>query len=151
MGQEVTTWAIRSEEDRKRLHKIIDGRKLPFTADLHNGAPRSIEQNRLQRLWLKEAEEQGDQTAEEYRGYCKLHFGVPILRRDSEQFAEIYDEVIRPRDYSDKLRMMMLPFDMAVTRIMTSKQKTEYLNMIKTHFEGLGFKLTQPGSIAWEE
>ncbi|MES9841202.1 MAG: hypothetical protein ABW134_11670 [Candidatus Thiodiazotropha endolucinida] len=107
---------------------------------------RSNEQNRLQRLWLKEAEKQGDMTAEEYRGYCKLHFGVPIMRRDSEEFQEVYDRLIRPRPYVEKLELMMIPMDMPVTRIMTVKQKTEYLSSMCKHFViECGFKLTDPG------
>jgi hypothetical protein len=107
---------------------------------------RSVEQNKLQRLWLKEAQEQGDQTAEEYRGYCKLHFGVPIMRRDSEEFCEVYDRLIRPRPYEEKLELMMIPMDLPVTRIMDTKQKAEYLSMMCKHFAGeCGFRLTDPG------
>ncbi|MCE8034596.1 hypothetical protein EKK97_13925 [Billgrantia tianxiuensis] len=105
---------------------------------------RSQEQNKLQRKWCKEAAAQGDMTAEEYRGYCKLHFGVPILRRDSEAFREVYDRLIRPRDYAEKLELMMEPLDFQVTRLMTTAQKGEYLDAMWTHFTGLGFRLTDP-------
>ncbi|MCU7840874.1 MAG: hypothetical protein KZQ94_16030 [Candidatus Thiodiazotropha sp. (ex Troendleina suluensis)] len=107
---------------------------------------RSYEQNRLQRLWLKEAQKQGDQTAEQYRGHCKLHFGVPIMRRDSEEFQEVYDRLIRPRPYEEKLELMMIPMDMPVTRIMNTKQKAEYLSEMCRFFAGeCGFHLTDPG------
>ena len=107
---------------------------------------RSIEQNRLQRLWLKEAEQQGDMSAEEYRGHCKLHFGVKIMKRDSEQFSEVYDRLIRPRPYVEKLELMMIPMDMPVTRIMNTKQKAEYLSEMCKHFViTCGFQLTDPG------
>lgn len=105
---------------------------------------RSIEQNKLQRKWCAEAAAQGDMTAEEYRGYCKLHFGVPILRRDSDAFCEAYDRLIRPKDYEEKLLLMQEPFDLQVTRLMNTKQKTEYLDRVWQHFTGLGFRLTDP-------
>lgn len=105
---------------------------------------RSIPQNRLQRLWMNEAESQGDQTAEEYRGFCKLHFGIPILRESSEDYRALYDKIIRPHSYEDKLKMMMVPIDYPVTRAMTKDQKRQYLNAIYAHFTGLGFKLTEP-------
>ena len=79
------------------------------------GAPRSIEQNKLQRMWMNELEEQGDMRAEEYRGYCKLHFGIPILRAENEVFCEKYDRLIRPLDYEVKIEYMMAPFDFPVT------------------------------------
>ncbi|MGQ7249549.1 hypothetical protein ACUN9Y_19725 [Halomonas sp. V046] len=106
---------------------------------------RSLDQNRLQRLWCKQAAEQGDMTAEEYRGYCKLHYGIPILRRDSEAYREAYDRVIKPLPYEQKLELQMTPFDWPVTRGMNKSQKTEYLNAMWQHFTGLGFHLTDPG------
>lgn len=105
---------------------------------------RSIPQNKLQRLWVKEAAAQGDCTAEEYRGYCKLHFGVPILRNEDEKFRKDYDRYIRHLPYETKLALMMIPFDVEVTRLMNTEQKKRYLDMVYTHFTGLGYKLTEP-------
>jgi hypothetical protein len=141
----VTELVLKSEFDRKRAIQLLGQRNLPLTVSIIQGAPRSIEQNKLQRLWLNEAAEQGDQTAEEYRGYCKLHFGVPILRAENEQFREAYDRVVRPLSYEAKLQIMMVPLDLPVTRLMTTKQKTQYLDAIYRHFTGLGFALTEPG------
>lgn len=146
----MTTWAVRNEQDRQRLHKVIDGRKIPFTASLAKGAPRTDHQNRLQHMWLMEAQQQGDMTAEEYRGLCKLKLGVPILRAENEDFREKYDRIIRPLDYEVKLEMMMVPLDFPVTRLMTTRQKTDYLNAMHDFLSGLGFKLTQPGGDGWE-
>lgn len=140
----MTAYAIRTEHDRQQALKNVSARDLPFTLNVNKGAPRSIEQNKLQRLWLLEAEEQGDMTAEEYRGFCKLHFGVPILRAENEDFKKIYDEVIRPLDYEKKLAVMRVPIDLPVTSQMTTKQKAKYLDCIYTHFLGLGFVLTEP-------
>jgi hypothetical protein len=108
------------------------------------GRDRTLEQNKLQRKWLKEAKSQGDQTEEEYRGYCKLHFGVPIMRNSNEDFREIYDRLIRPLDYEDKLKLMMVPMDLPVTRLMSRQEKGKYLDDMYQHFTGLGFKLTIP-------
>lgn len=140
----MTTWVIKNEQDRHALLAAVSKRTLPFTAVLKKGAPRSPEQNRLQRLWMLEAEEQGDMTAEEYRGYCKLHFGVPILRAEDDEFKTIYDQVIRPQPYEHKLAMMRVPIDLPVTSRMTTEQKTRYLDQVKQFFEGQGFNLTQP-------
>lgn len=145
----MTTRAIRNETDRRDAMRLLEHAKLPCTLQLSKGAPRSIEQNRLQRKWLNEAAEQGDMTAEEYRAYCKLHFGVPILRNEHEKFREAYDRIIRPHSYEDKLMMMRLPLDFPVTRLMTTAQKSRYLEEMYQHFRGLGFVLTEPGP-KWE-
>lgn len=140
----MTTYAIRNDQDRELARRALMNRKMPFTVTFTKGAPRSVDQNRLQRKWLLEAQEQGDQTAEEYRGYCKLHFGVPILRAENEEFREVYDRLVRPREYHEKLELMMVPMDLPVTRIMTTKQKTRYLDMMHNFFIEQGFLLTEP-------
>ena len=140
----MTTWAIRTEQDRNNVIKVIQARHMPCTVIINKGAPRTIEQNKLQRKWLLEAQEQGDQTAEEYRGYCKLWFGVPILRNENEEFRKSYDKIITPLLYPMKLEMMMVPLDFSVTRKMTTKQKSQYLDQMYEFFTAQGFELTQP-------
>jgi hypothetical protein len=140
----MTTWVIKNEQDRNVLLSAISKRGLPFTAVLKKGEPRSPEQNRLQRMWMLEAEEQGDMTAEEYRAYCKLHFGVPILRAEDDDFKAVYDQVIRPLPYDAKLKLMQVPIDLPVTSRMTTGQKTRYLDQVRQFFEEQGFRLTQP-------
>jgi hypothetical protein len=111
------------------------------------GEERSHQQNRLQQLWHSQAADQlKDETAEEKRAYCKLHFGVPILRND-EAFKAHYDRVIKPMDYQTKLALMMEPFDFPVTRLMTVKQKTEFLDRIYQHYTGLGVQLSHPDDL----
>lgn len=106
---------------------------------------RSTDQNRLQRKWLAEAGAQGDMTPEEYRGYCKLHFAVPMLRWELPEFRERYDRIIRPLPYEQKLELMQEPLDFPCTRLMNKDQKTRYLDAMYQHFTGLGFRLTDPG------
>lgn len=106
---------------------------------------RSVDQNKLQRKWLLEAQAQGDQTAEEYRGFCKLHFAVPILRWELPEFREKYDRIVKPLPYESKLELMQEPLDFPCTRLMTKDQKARYLDAIYQHFTGLGMRLTDPG------
>jgi hypothetical protein len=141
----MTTRIIRTDEDRKLLLRRIEKQKLPFTVQITKGANRSVEQNRLQRLWMTEIAEQfGDRTAEEVRGFCKLHIGVPILRAEDEAFRERYDAVVKPLPYQMKLMVMMEPLDLPVTRIMTSEQKHRYLDEIFRQFSEQGIVLTIP-------
>lgn len=135
---------MKTEQDRKQVLQAIKKRALPSTVEIIKGLKRSNEQNRLQRLWMKEAEAQGDQTAEEYRGYCKLHFGVPIMCNQSELYAEKYAEIVAPLPYHQKMELMMLPLDFPVTRIMSAKSKKQYLDAIYTFFTAKGMRLTNP-------
>ncbi len=143
----MTTQIIETEFDRARLGQLFAAQEMPFTVNITKGkgGKRSLQQNALQRKWLGEIADQLPQdTAEGWRGYCKLHFGVPILRAENEAFAEVYDRLIRPRDYAEKIELMMIPMDLPVTRIMSTKQTTKYLDAIQKHFAEQGVVLTQP-------
>lgn len=141
----MTDRIIRNETDLLMAIKFIESRKMPFTISIRKGADRTVEQNQLQRMWLNEAAEQlGDQTAEELRGYCKLTIGVPIMREASEDFREKYDRLIKPHTYEDKLTMMMEPLDFPVTRLMRTSEKARYLDAMHKHFTDQGFVLTEP-------
>tara|TARA_R110000822_G_scaffold31017_3_gene89924 strand:+ start:857 stop:1297 length:441 start_codon:yes stop_codon:yes gene_type:complete len=140
----VSSHIIENQQDIDGLMRLISNRDLPITVNIKKGKDRTIEQNKLQRMWLLEAQEQGDMTAEEYRGWCKLHLGCQILYYENEVFAEAFDAVIRPLSYENKLKAMMMPLDMPVTRIMTTKQNKQYLDDVYQHFTGLGMKLTDP-------
>lgn len=74
----------------------LDGNTGYIVTITEQGEERTSPQNRLQQMWHSQAADQlKDETAEEKRAYCKLHFGVPILRND-EAFKADYDRVIKP-------------------------------------------------------
>ena len=103
---------------------------------------RRLAQNNLQFQWYLDAESQGDMTAQEYRAYCKAWFGVPILIAEDEAFRAVYDSVIRPLDYEQKLELMAPPIDLPITSRMTVKQMSKYLDAVHAHFIGKGIQLT---------
>lgn len=139
---------VESEWDRQMLVRFIALQPLPFTVSLSRGGKRSTKQNRLQRQWLNEiAEQLGGQTPEEVRGYCKLTIGVPILRAEHDIFREKYDAIVRPLLYEQKLALMMEPLDFPVTRLMTTRQATAYLDGVHRHFSEKGIVLTDPGDL----
>lgn len=141
----MTTRTIATEADRDLLVTFIREQKLPFTVTIERGKRRTAAQNRLQREWCREiAEQTGEYTPEEVRGFNKLHFGVPILREENEDFRLKYDAVVKPLPYQHKLLAMQEPLDMPVTRMMTTEQKTRYLDAIYQHWSGRGVLLTQP-------
>lgn len=142
---------LHGTDDKNKLLDML--RKCEFTYPMEvfikrAGKDRSTAQNRTANMWMRDAAKQGDMTAEEYRGYCKLHFGIPILRRDSPSYRESYDRILRPIPYEYKLEMMREPHGYPVTSGMNVAQHSEYLDKVREHFEGLGFQLRDP--IKWE-
>lgn len=135
---------IDNEYERKMLIKRIEGQALPFTAEIVTGRRRSSDQNRLGRLWMKEISEQMGETPEYWRGYCKLTIGVPILRAENDEFRAKYDEHVKPLGYEAKLAIMCEPLDLPTTRLMTTAQKTAYLDTVFRHFSEQGVVLTIP-------
>jgi len=116
--------------------------KPPYTISIKKGIDRSLDQNRLAFKWYGEMSEQlSDMTTAEYHSFCKLHYGVPILRAEDDEWRDVYDTAIKPLPYEMKLRAIVL---MPVTSHMTTKQMTQYLDTIYTEFTGRGVVLTTP-------
>lgn len=136
---------VMNEQQADTLMAYLRNAPMPFTVTVNPGKLRSTEQNKLQRKWVLEVSEQRqDITPEEVRGHAKLHFGVPILRNENEAWRVEYDQIIKPLPYEHKLRLMMEPFDFGVTRVMTTKQKTQYLDAMHRHWSEQGVILTSP-------
>lgn len=134
---------VKTEFDRKLAIRLLQERKLPFAVEISK--KRTLPQNNLGHKWYAEiAEQMGDTTAEEIRGYCKLHLGVPILREENEEFRTRYDLVIKPLPYEIKLLAMQEPIAWPVTSLMKTKQKSLYLETMLHHFVERGIVLTVP-------
>lgn len=136
---------IKTAGDLARLIDDIGNRKLPFSITLESTKRRTVEQNKLQRLWCMEvADHFGDRTPEEVRGDAKLRFGVPILRAENDDFRAAYDQHVKPLPFETKMALMMEPLDWPVTRLMTVDQKTRYLETMERHYRAEGVALTIP-------
>lgn len=140
----MTPRSVETEQDRKALIRFIESRKLPFTATINQGRKRTLDQNRLQRKWMLEIAAELGEDPEYWRGYCKLVFGVRILKAEDEKFAAVYDQRIRPLEWEHKLALMQVPLDLPITRLMSTKQHAAYLDAIYKHFTEQGVVLTDP-------
>ena len=144
----MATRIVETEFERRQLVKFIEGHKLPMTARVEAIGSRTARQNRLNRQWMLDIASQLDGWDAEYaRGYSKLHFGIPILRAENEDFCREYDALVRPLPYEHKIKLMMVPFDFGVTRLMTVRQQTKYLDAVHRHFSEEGVALTDPGDL----
>lgn len=120
-------WTVTNQESLNFLVDDLKERKKPFVVEIIAGH-RSVPQNRLFYLMYDIIAKQlygGDN--EHARNECKLTIGVPILRRDSEQFHKTYDKLLKPASYEDKLAMMEY---ISVSSIFDKAQGTEYIQKI---------------------
>jgi len=145
------TKIIRDPIHVEALANMLRGRKLPITVTWTQGAPRSTAQNRLAQRWFTDiATQLGDQTHEDVRAECKLRFGVPILRAENEAFRISYDRVIKALPYEEKLAAIKA-FDLPVTRLMTVKQMTAFMDEMQRHWTAQGVRLTDPEALKYEQ
>jgi len=145
------TKIIREPDHADALAAILRGRKLPITVTWTQGAPRSLAQNRLAQRWFTDiAAQLGDQTHEDVRAECKLVFGVPILRAENEAFRVSYDRVFKAMPYAEKVEAIRA-FDLPVTRLMTAKQMTAFMDAMQRHWTAQGVRLTDPEALKYEQ
>ncbi len=133
---------IDNADDMADFLSFFRGLSPPLTVSWTAGRDRSLDQNRLQWLWANEAAEQfGDRSADQVQRTWKLHYGVPILRADDEEFRAAYDMTIRPLPYHAKLLAMRF---VEVTSAMKVKQMVRYLDAVEEDCAAHGIHLTPP-------
>lgn len=116
-----------------------------LTLTLKEGKGRSLDQNAISHAWYEQvAAELREDTALGVKRFAKLHFGVPILRAEDEEFREVYDATIKQTlSYEQKLQAMdFLP----VTSRMKVKQLSAYLEAMRDHYADKGVHLQFPNS-----
>ena len=114
-----------------------------LTVSVNAGKGRSLDQNAISHAWYAQvARELREDDERGVKRFCKLHFGVPILRAEDEEFRLAYDAAIRGRlSYEEKLQAMdILP----VTSRMTTVQLSRYMEDVQGHFLGRGVRLEFP-------
>lgn len=123
------------------LRELWKARKY-LEVSVKEGRGRSVEQNAVMHGWFGQvARELRDEDERGVKRFCKLHFGVPLLRAEDEEFREAYDQVVRPLNYEDKLKAMdILP----VTSRMTTIQLDKVMTDIQDHYRPLGVTLVYP-------
>lgn len=145
------TKVIREPIHVEALASMLRDRKLPITVTWTQGASRSASQNRLAQRWFTDiASQLGDQTHEDVRAECKMRFGVPILRAENEAFRVSYDRVLKALPYEEKLEAIK-SFDLPVTRLMTVKQMTAFMDEMQRHWTAQNVRLTDPEALKYEQ
>lgn len=96
------------------------------------GKARSLDQNAIGHTWYQQlARELREYDAGGWKRFCKIHFGVPILRAEDADFKKHYDFVFKALSYEQKIEAME---HLPVTSIMTIPQESKYLEAMQAHF-----------------
>ena len=144
------TKILREDRHIDALAVLLRAIDPPITVSWTKGDPRSGAQNRLAQRWFSDiARQSGDRTHEDVRADCKLRHGVPILRDGNEAFCASYDRVLMHLGHEEKLAAIKA-FDLPVTRLMTVKQMTAFMDAVHAEFAALGVRLTDPDALKYE-
>jgi hypothetical protein len=147
MGRSQTV-IVRDAEKHEGMIEVLKRKlRFPYVMKITDGEPRSLAQNRLVHKWYGELADQDPQPDHDgiyYEAYCKLHFGVGIMKEDDPEYAAFYDQFVKPRPYEEKIEMMKPPYGFPVTSEMTMKQMTRYMDIINMNAAKNGLILTQP-------
>ena len=117
--------AIGELRDQFKSHRFL-------RVSIKTGKDRSLDQNSISHAWYEQiSRELREETPLGVKNFCKLNYGVPILRADNEEFRQQYDTVLKPLSYDKKLLAMnFLP----VTSLMNKAQLSQYLEAMQAAY-----------------
>jgi len=147
----MVTRIIRTPSDIDGMARLLGSRQLPVTVHITAGADRTGQQNALSFRWYTETAQQlGDRTASDVRAHCKLFHGVKMLHSENEPFRLSWNRLIKDRfTIEEKLELMVPPHDYPVTRLMTAKQMSRYMDECHRDLSSLGVALTDPEAMKY--
>lgn len=102
---------------------------------LTTGKARSLDQNGISHVWYEQiARELREDTALGVKCFCKLNYGIPILRAEDEAFRDKYDALVKGRfSYEEKIALMAW---FPVTSLMSKDQLSQYLTAMQAGYAG---------------
>lgn len=133
--------APRLSEAISRLTAMFRDKKY-VVVSLRPGKDRTLDQNALWfAMYQRIAEMTNMGDVEDARRYCKLHVGVPIMRKADAAFRDGWNRVFLNLDYETKLELMgpcamFGPDGFPVTRLFNRAQGIAYTDQIVTEFAG---------------
>ncbi|WP_338546851.1 hypothetical protein V6W80_09985 [Pseudomonas benzopyrenica] len=111
---------------------------------LRVGKDRTLDQNALWfSLYQRIAEMTQIGEVEDARRFCKLHHGVPIMRRDDPDFRDGWNRIFLNLTYEEKLTLMgecslFGPDGFPVTRLFNRAQGVQYTDRVLDDFRAKG-------------
>jgi hypothetical protein len=144
------TKIIREAGHVDALAAMLRGRKLPITVSWSQGAPRTDVQNALAFRWYQDiARQLGDETPGEVRAECKVRFAAPILCEDNDAFCASW-VTLRRRFAHHEILKFVEATELPMTRLMTVRQMTAYMDAVQREYSAQGVRLTDPEALKYE-
>jgi len=128
-------------ETREYLGELMPNARIKLQLSV---PPRSNDQNALMHAIQTEVQRQTDWSKDEIEEYCKLMHGVPILLAQDADFAKRWDELVYRTGMTYELQLKLMRW-LAVTRLMSKKQMTDYIDATIMDFSSQGYVITLPG------
>ena len=144
------TKIIRDPTHIPALFRLLSERKMPLTVSWVQGASQKDAQNHLAQRWFTDiARQLGDTDREDIRAGCKVSFGVPILSEENEAFRIVWSRRfggLGHEQVCEEVRVLDIP----VTRLMTLKQMSDFMDQVARYWRGRGMYLTDPDALKYE-
>lgn len=129
----------------------LAGETFPFTITVSKDKRRSSAMNRTIHKWFGEvARHYGDRSEADVKAECNLTYGVPIKRRDDEEWAAAFGYIFDALNKPSKVKALRV-LDIPVTRDMTVKQLCEYMDQMSRDYREAGVFLTDPELRKYQE
>lgn len=140
---------VLTEHEAQKVAGMITGLPLPFTITIGDGDKRTLSQNSLLHKWYGEiAKHLGDMTAAQVKGQCHVAYGVPIRRRDPI-WSRVWERMFDGLTYEQQCFLFERGI-LAMTREMSVKELTEYMDAVQGHYRAQGVPLTDPEILKYE-
>jgi len=124
--------------------KTLYAKKKYVRINITAGRDRSLEQNRLFHDWIQQLTVQGGEfTFDGYRNFCRLHFFVPVLISENDQFASLWwslfdKEKSRAKDSIQYCTQMQFVATIeGISSICTTAQFSMALQEMQKHYSTL--------------
>ena len=126
----------------RQLHAAMGEHAQLVTFAPLNGK-RGLPSNALSHIWYAYAEEcKGDEFEDDIKCFCKLNYGVPILRKEDQEFNRFYNMALFNKTYEQKIESMKF---VPITSRMTKDQMNRYMTRMQVEFANMGIILTSTG------
>lgn len=152
MTRHYPTLPVNTQEQSENFFSIFAQRSKEIDwgvtlAPLDNS--RSGKQNRLSHMLYSAISNQSKEYSSiQAKNHCKYHLGVPILIKDEGWATSYFKMLLANLVIEDRVKAME---HIALTSIMTVKQKARYLDNVYKYWEGdRGLVLPRPDDLYYE-
>ena len=124
---------------------------MEVVVKISSGKARGLPANALSHVWYGDIAKVWHESPDYAKAFCKLHYGVQILRAECESFRALYDKAIKNNlSYPEKLEAMRI---LPVTRLMDKDQMCRYLNAMQQGLAeaDMSVVLTTPAESEYEK